>query len=135
MSLHPPASIETSNELKIAPLQEDEALAAFTLAQLRNPELELDRWDNFLCDWRADPDGRGILAAYNLRGSILGLACWWRQPDLHHGQTLWAGPFFVHEMGVRPLVRESLIAALEDIALSSHAKLKLADSDAQYGQA
>lgn len=112
--------------LTIAPLGPDDASAAYTLAVWAKPGLAAERWENFLCDWRADPDGRGILVARNQRGGILGFVCWWRQPDLDHGEIVWAGPFWVHEMGVRPLVREALEKELAELAKSMRAGLRIA---------
>lgn len=106
----------TGPGLTIAPLAEAQAPAAFALARQWRPGIDAERWDNFLCDWKSDPDGRGILAVHNRRGGLLGFVCWWRQPDLTHGEILWAGPFIVHEMGVRPLVRQSLFDAVTDLA-------------------
>ncbi len=120
--------LTSSPSLNIAPLSEADAPAAFALAQQWRPHLGADRWDNFLCDWKSDPDGRGILAAHNQRGGLLGFVCWWRQPDLEHGETLWAGPFVVHEMGVRPLVRQSLQDAVAELARESGANLVLRDA-------
>ncbi|WP_461343519.1 hypothetical protein [Brevundimonas sp. GN22] len=111
--------------LIIKPLGPDDATAAYSLAVWAKPDLEESRWQNFLCDWRADPDGRGILVARNQRGGILGFVCWWRQPDLDHGETVWAGPLFVREMGVRPLVREALECELHQLASSMRAALRI----------
>lgn len=102
-------------------------MAAYSLARWAKPELKAERWDNFLCDWRADPDSRGILVARNQRGGILGFVCWWRQPDLDLGETLWAGPFCVREMGVRPLVRDALTQELRMLAQGMKAGLRIAD--------
>lgn len=117
--------------LVIAPLSEEHAPAAFALAQMWRPHLPPERWDNFLCDWKADPDGRGILAAHNQRGGLLGFVCWWRQPDLEHGQRLWAGPFITLERGVRPLVRQNLVQAANDLAASMKAVLQIHDEDVE----
>ena len=113
--------------LVISPLSEENAPAAFALAQMWRPHLPAERWDNFLCDWKADPDGRGILAAHNQRGGLLGFVCWWRQPDLEHGERLWAGPFITLERGVRPLVRLGLTDAVRELAASMNAVLQIHD--------
>lgn len=115
--------------LTIRPLGPEDATAAYSLALWARPDLPAERWDRFLNDWRADPDGRGILVARNQRGGILGFVCWWKQPDLDHGETLWAGPFFVREMGVRPLVRDALTHAVQQLALSTRAALRITDND------
>ena len=120
-----PAPAPISSGLIIKPLGPDDASAAFSLALWAKPDLQMDRWENFLCDWRADPDGRGILVARNQRGGTLGFVCWWRQPDLEHGETVWAGPFVVREMGVRPLVREALESELHQLACSMRAALRI----------
>ncbi|MEG1452453.1 hypothetical protein [Brevundimonas sp.] len=111
--------------LLVSPLRPDDEAAAYALARWAKPDLPAERWENFLCDWRADPDGRGILVARNQRGGILGFVCWWRQPDLEHGETLWAGPFFVREMGVRPLVRDALEQALYQLSCTMGAALRI----------
>ncbi|GAA0399634.1 hypothetical protein GCM10009093_27660 [Brevundimonas terrae] len=111
--------------LLVSPLCSDDETAAYALARWAKPDLPPERWENFLCDWRADPDGRGILVARNQRGGILGFVCWWRQPDLEHGETLWAGPFFVREMGVRPLVRDALDQELQHLSRSMGAALRI----------
>lgn len=111
--------------LLVSPLLPDDEAAAYALARWAKPDLPVERWENFLCDWRADPDGRGILVARNQRGGILGFVCWWRQPDLEHGETLWAGPFFVREMGVRPLVRDALVQELDHLSIAMHAVLRI----------
>lgn len=116
--------------LVIAPLSEAHAPAAFALARMWRPHLPAERWDNFLCDWKADPDGRGILAAHNQRGGLLGFVCWWRQPDLEHGERLWAGPFITLERGVRPLVRQYLMQAAAELAASMNAILQIHDETA-----
>lgn len=113
--------------LVITPLSEANAPAAFALAQMWRPNLPAERWDNFLCDWKADPDGRGILAAHNQRGGLLGFVCWWRQPDLEYGERLWAGPFITLERGVRPLVRLRLTDAVRELAASMNAVLQIHD--------
>lgn len=115
--------------LTIKPLGRDDAAAAYSLALWAKPDLPAARWENFLCDWRADPDGRGILVARNQRGGILGFVCWWRQPDLDHGETVWAGPFFVREMGVRPIVRHALEHELQQLAASLRAALRVVSDD------
>lgn len=120
----PPSSFPPSG-LVIKPLGPDDGAAAYGLALWAKPDLEASRWENFLCDWRADPDGRGILVARNQRGGILGFVCWWRQPDLDHGETVWAGPLVVREMGVRPLVREALEFELHQLASSMRAALRI----------
>ena len=112
--------------LLITPLGPDDISAAYTLALWAKPDLAPERWENFLCDWRSDPDGRGILVARNRRGGILGFVCWWRQPDLEHGEIVWGGPFFVREMGVRPLVRAALEMELQSLASSMRAGLRIA---------
>lgn len=111
--------------LTVRPLGADDVAAAYSLALWAKPDLQADRWENFLCDWRADPDGRGIMVARNQRGGILGFVCWWRQPDLDYGETVWAGPFFVREMGVRPLVRDALEHELQQLAASMRAALRI----------
>lgn len=120
-----PVSDRPAPRLCVRPLEPDDAAAAYGLALWAKPDLPPERWENFLCDWRADPDGRGILVARNQRGGILGFVCWWRQPDLDYGETLWAGPFFVREMGVRPIVREALNHALGQLAASMRAALRI----------
>ena len=116
---HPPSG------LVIKPLGSDDVVAAYGLALWAKPDLPIERWENFLCDWRADPDSRGIMVARNQRGGILGFVCWWRQPDLDHGETVWAGPFCVREMGVRPLVRDALEHELHQLAASMRAALRI----------
>lgn len=113
--------------LEVAPLSEAEAPAAFALARLWRPYLEQDQWEAFLSAWRAAPDSRGILSARNQRGGVLGFVSWWRQPDLEYGETLWAGPFVVREMGVRPLVRQSLAVELTALAGQLGARLRYAE--------
>lgn len=113
--------------LEVAPLNEAEALAAFALARLWRPNLEQVQWEAFLSAWRAAPDSRGILSARNQRGGVLGFVSWWRQPDLEYGETLWAGPFVVREMGVRPLVRQSLAVELTALAGQLGARLRYAE--------
>jgi len=112
--------------LLVSALKPDDETAAYALARWARPDLSNERWENFLCDWHADPDGRGILVARNQRGGILGFVCWWRLPDLEHGETLWAGPFFVREMGVRPLVRDALEHALYQLSCTTEATLRIA---------
>jgi hypothetical protein len=58
---------------------------------------------------------------------VLGFVPWWRQPDLEHGEILWAGPFVVRELGVRPLVRDSLTGALSDLSRQLGTGLRLTD--------
>lgn len=111
--------------LLVSPLHSDDETAAYALARWARPDLPPERWKNFLCDWRADPDSRGILVARNQRGGILGFVCWWRQPDLEHGETLWSGPFFVREMGVRPLVRDALEGELYQLSCAMGAALRI----------
>ena len=113
--------------LEVAPLSEVEAPAAFALARLWRPNLEPAQWDAFLSAWRAAPESRGILSARNRRGGVLGFVSWWRQPDLEYGETLWAGPFVVREMGVRPLVRQSLAVELTALACQLGARLRYAE--------
>lgn len=113
--------------LEVAPLSEIEAPAAFALARLWRPNLEPPQWDAFLKAWRAAPESRGILSARNQRGGVLGFVSWWRQPDLEYGETLWAGPFVVREMGVRPLVRQSLAVELTALAGQFGARLRYAE--------
>jgi len=116
-----PCPKQSAPALTIAPLSDDDEAAAFALARIEYPDLVQERWDNFLCDWKTDPDGRGILAASNQRGAILGFVCWWVQPDLERGQCLYAAPFVTHERGVRPIVRQSLTQALSTLAKQIHA--------------
>lgn len=113
-----PAFAEASQapQLSIAPLSEADATAEFSLACLWRPDLDESRWQAFLQAWRSAPESRGILTARNQRGGVLGFVPWWRQPDLEHGEILWAGPFVVREMGRRPLVRDSLTRALDDLS-------------------
>lgn len=119
-----PRLMPDAPRLEIRPLTEAEAPAAFALAQLWRPDLAQDQWRAFLRDWRAASDTRGILSARNQRGGVLGFVTWWRQPDLEFGQTLWVGPFVVREMGVRPLVRQSLAVELTVLAHRLGAKLR-----------
>ena len=95
--------------------------------RLWRPNLEPAQWDAFLTAWRAAPESRGILSARNQRGGVLGFVSWWRQPDLEYGETLWAGPFVVREMGVRPLVRQSLAVELTALACQLGARLRYAE--------
>ena len=122
-----PAPAETTKapSLSISPLTEADATAEFTLACLWRPELDESRWQAFLQAWRSAPDSRGILTARNQRGGVLGFVPWWRQPDLEHGEILWAGPFVVRELGVRPLVRDSLTRALDDLSSQLGVGLRL----------
>ncbi|ANF55923.1 hypothetical protein DA69_07695 [Brevundimonas naejangsanensis] len=113
--------------LEVSPLSKAEAPAAFALARLWRPSLEPAQWDAFLSAWRAAPESRGILSARNQRGGVLGFVSWWRQPDLEYGETLWAGPFVVREMGVRPLVRQSLAVELTALAAQLGARLRYAE--------
>ncbi|WP_225212233.1 hypothetical protein [Brevundimonas guildfordensis] len=113
--------------LEVSPLSKAEAPAAFALARLWRPNLEPAQWDAFLSAWRAAPESRGILSARNQRGGVLGFVSWWRQPDLEYGETLWAGPFVVREMGVRPLVRQSLAVELTALAAQLGARLRYAE--------
>lgn len=113
--------------LEVVPLTEQDAPAEFALARLWRPEIEPGRWRAFLRDWRAAPESRGILSARNARGGVLGFVSWWRQPDLEFGETLWAGPFVVREMGVRPLVRQSLAVELTALAARLGARLRYSD--------
>ena len=110
--------------LDVVPLTEAEAPAEFALARMWRPDLGADQWRTFLHDWRAAPDSRGILSARSQRGGVLGFVSWWRQPDLEYGETLWAGPFVVREMGVRPLVRQSLAVELKALAHQLGARLR-----------
>lgn len=110
--------------LEVRPLTETEAPAEFVLARDWRPGLGAEQWRTFLRDWRAAPDSRGILSARNQRGGVLGFVSWWRQPDLEFGETLWAGPFVVREMGVRPLVRQSLAVELTALARRLGARLR-----------
>lgn len=122
-----PASSPAENGqigLNVTPLGPDDETAAYSLALWAKPELTQERWDNFLCDWRSHPDSRGILVARNQRGAILGFVLWWQQPDLDHGETVWAGPFYVREMGVRPLVRDALEHSLQQHAAAQRAVLR-----------
>ena len=109
--------------LDVVPLTEAEAPAEFALARMWRPDLGADQW-------RAAPDSRGILSARSQRGGVLGFVSWWRQPDLEYGETLWAGPFVVREMGVRPLVRQSLAVELTALAHRLGAKLRYAEDAA-----
>ena len=113
--------------LEIVPLTETEAPAEFALARLWRPEIGAARWEAFLRDWRASPHERGILSARSPRGAVLGFVSWWRQPDLEFGEILWAGPFVVREMGVRPLVRQSLAVELTALATRVGARLRCVD--------
>ena len=125
---HPaPVETATSPSLSISPLTAADATAEFSLARLWRPELDESRWQAFLNAWRSDPASRGILSARNQRGGVLGFVPWWRQPDLEHGEILWAGPFVVREMGVRPLVRDSLTGALNDLSRQLGTGLRLTD--------
>lgn len=114
--------------LTVSALNQTDATAEFALARLWRPELDEVQWQSFLHDWRADPDSRGILSARNQRGGVLGFVPWWRQPDLEYGETLWAGPFVVRELGVRPLVRDSLMDQLKELAEQSGARLRLTEA-------
>ena len=120
-----PVTMAPHAGLTVSPLRTDDETAAYALARWAKPDLASERWENFLCDWRSDPDGRGILVSRNQRGGILGFVCWWRQPDLEHGETVWAGPFFVREMGVRPLVRAALEHELQQLASSVGSALRI----------
>lgn len=119
--------VSDAPRLEVAPLSEVEAPAAFALARLWRPSLEPAQWDAFLSAWRAAPENRGILSARNRRGGVLGFVSWWRQPDLEYGETLWAGPFVVREMGVRPLVRQSLAVEMTALATRLGARLRYAE--------
>lgn len=110
----------------LAPADRDEG---WLLARTARPDLTLDRWRGFDGDWRRDGDQRGVVAARNTRGALLGLAFWWRQPDLEAGQALWAGPIVVRELGVRPLVRRAMLQALTEAAGRLGARLRLAPDD------
>lgn len=114
--------------LTIVPLGDDDEAAALALARIEYPELVQQQWDDFLCNWKTDPYSRGILAARNQRGAILGFVCWWVQPDLECGQRLYAAPFVTHERGVRPIVRQSLVNALSIIAAQIQAVM-IVDND------
>lgn len=111
--------------LTVATLERDAAEQAFILARLNRPDLHLDHWRSFLSAWREGPSGRGILTVRNQRGSILGFAAWWLQPDLDHGTALWAEPLVIHEVGVRPLVQEALLGKLWRMALDAGAGLRI----------
>src|SRR5690606_34510935 len=120
-------SASDAPRLEVAPLDEAEAPAAFALARLWRPNLAPAQWDAFLSAWRAAPESRGILSARNHRVGVLGFVSWWRQPDLEYGETLWVGPFVVREMGVRPLVRQSLAVELTALACRLGARLRYAE--------
>ena len=113
--------------LDVVPLTEAEAPAEFALARMWRPDLGADQWRTFLHDCPGRRASRGILSARNQRGGVLGFVSWWRQPDLEYGETLWAGPFVVREMGVRPLVRQSLAVELTALAHRLGAKLRYAE--------
>lgn len=125
----PSASTETSSSpsLLVTALTEAGATAEFTLARLWRPQVDESRWLEFLEAWRSDPSSRGILSARNQRGGVLGFVPWWRQPDLEHGESLLAGPFVVRELGVRPLVRDSLMQALDELSGQLGIQLRLID--------
>jgi len=120
-----PVEAQAAPSLTISPLSETDGTAEFTLACLWRPDIDESRWQAFLRAWRSAPESRGILTARNQRGGVLGFVPWWRQPDLEHGEILWAGPFVVRELGGRPLVRDSLTAALETLARQDGLKLRL----------
>lgn len=125
-----PRFASSAPRLQVAPLGEAEAPAAFALARLWRPNLEPQQWDAFLSAWRAAPESRGIMTAHNGRGGMLGFVSWWRQPDLEYGETLWAGPFVVRELGVRPLVRQRLAVELTALAGQMDARLRYAEEAA-----
>lgn len=125
-----PRFASSAPRLLVAPLSEAEAPAAFALARLWRPDLEPHQWEAFLWAWRAAPESRGIMTARNGRGGVLGFVSWWRQPDLEYGETLWAGPFVVRELGVRPLVRQSLAVELTALAGQMGARLRYAEDAA-----
>jgi len=116
--------------LTVAALERDAADQAFILARLNRPDLNLDHWQSFLSAWRNDADERGILTVKNQRGSILGFAAWWLQPDLDHGVALWAEPLMVREVGVRPLVQEALLRKLWRMAVDAGAGLRVVRPEA-----
>lgn len=111
--------------LTVVALERDAADKAFILARLNRPELNLQHWHAFVAAWRDDAEGRGILSVRNQRGSILGFAAWWLQPDLDHGTALWAEPLMVREVGVRPLVQEALLRKLWRMAIDAGAGLRV----------
>lgn len=116
-------------QLSIVPLTEADAPAEFTLACLWRPDLDESRWQAFLQAWRSAPESRGILTARNQRGGVLGFVPWWRQPDLELGESLWAGPFVVRELGGRPLVRDSLTRGLNELSSQMGIGLRLTGDD------
>ncbi|WP_409020406.1 hypothetical protein [Brevundimonas vesicularis] len=114
--------------LAIAPLTEADATAEYALAQLWRPNLSPTQWQVFLRQWHAQPGQRGIISARSQRGGVLGFVPWWQQPDLEFGQVLWAGPFVVRELGVRPLVRQALTKGLVQRANQTGLNLRLAEA-------
>lgn len=121
--LHPDAPPPA---LRVDPIVEAGAAEAFVLARARLAGLAPDRWAAFLRAWETPDLERGIMGARNPRGTLLGLASWWRQPDPQRGRALWADVIAVREIGVRPLVRDALLRALETMARARGDRLRIA---------
>lgn len=111
--------------MSVAALEREAADEAFILARLTRPTLNLEHWKAFVEAWRRESGDRGILSVKNQRGSLLGFAAWWLQPDLDHGLALWAEPLVVRELGVRPLVQEALLRKLWRMASDAGAGLRV----------
>lgn len=112
--------------LEVGPLAPADRDEGFLVARTTCPNLTLERWRAFDGDWRKEGDRRGVAAARNGRGALLGLAFWWRQPDLEAGEALWAGPIVARELGVRPIVRRALLQGVAAVAERLGARLRLA---------
>lgn len=128
-------ALYAEDAVEVGPLAPSDRDEGWLLARLACPDLSLERWRAFDGDWRRAIDVRGVAAARNGRGALLGLAFWWRQPDLEAGEALWVGPVVARELGVRPLVRRALLQALTEAAGRLGARLRLAPEEAESGQA
>lgn len=99
---------------------------AFVLACHGLGNLVPERWNAFMAAWVTAGSERGLVGASNQRGALLGIATWWRLPDLRHGETLWADLIAIRELGVRPIVREALVTKLQMMAHAGGQALRLA---------
>jgi len=117
--------------LTIDPLPASRAGEAFVLARHWLSDLVPERWNAFIAAWEAGGTGRGLMEARNQRGALLGIAAWWRLPDLRHGETLWAEVIAIRELGVRPIVREALLSELQRMARAGGQVLRMAGNAAR----
>jgi len=107
-------------KVKIRPLDQAQVTAAYPLARLLVPNLDLETWRRFVAQIAAasPAEERGILIAVGEGGYLCGLVVYRIGHDLRHGRVLNADHVIGIDIVDRGSVAGALLAALEELSES-----------------